>query len=70
MRKSLSSSAAALPDADRYELAHLEGELEDLPIKEVRDARYAEDAERWELRINQERDAQRVEHESRLNDES
>ncbi|KAG6363542.1 hypothetical protein INS49_008643 [Diaporthe citri] len=49
-------------------------------IKEDRGAQYAEDAERWELRkskseledlrIKQEKDAQRVEDESRLNDES
>lgn len=40
-----------LPDAERYPIAHLQRELED-------------------LRIKKERDAQPVEDESRLNDES
>lgn len=46
----MSSSAAAHTDNERYELARLKRELEELRIREERDAQRAEDAERWDLR--------------------
>lgn len=46
----LSSSSAAHTDAERYELARLKRELDDLRIKEERDAQRANEAEKWDLR--------------------
>lgn len=44
------SSSAAHTESERYELARLKRELDELRIREDREAQRAEDAERWEMR--------------------